>query len=304
MKKLTFILFLSLIVVFVHKTMAQTDTVLVKTIKINLTKADGASGGDDWNDIADFSAGLSHTLKDSTGAPINYTFYNEDSWDGQSSTGGVPGGPYPDPVCLSYWALKEKKTADIEFRNLNNNSIYYLEFYGARDQTDVRVTKVVIKDSVSRFQAVGNTSEKAIFRNVHPTAGVIRASIEMDRDLSLADWAYLGAIVIREYSVSTGVNDLFMSEYSNLLSNFPNPFKQETSIKYKVPVAGSVSLNVYDARGKEVKTLIKGNQEPGEYCQNWDASGLSSGLYFLRMMVQPEGAVIPVVSVRKLVITE
>ncbi|MEA4936032.1 MAG: T9SS type A sorting domain-containing protein [Paludibacter sp.] len=302
MKKILFILCVGLIFVFTQRISAQADTVCVKTIKINLTKTGGTSGGNDWNDFTVFKADSTYALKDSTGTSITYTFYNEDVWDSQSTTNGVTGGPYPDPVCLSYWALMEKKTAEIELRNLNNNSLFYLEFYGARATTGSRVTDVTIGESMKSFQTCNNTSEKAIFKYVHPTDGVIRASIKMNETESDANWCYLGAIVLREYSLlTTAVNNLNQDRFSDLLFNSPNPFNGETKITYKVPVTGLVSMKVYDVAGREVVVLTNENKTEGEYSQSWDTSGLSSGVYFLRMSVKSDESTISVTSCRKVV---
>jgi hypothetical protein len=65
-----------------------------------------------------------------------------------------------------------------------------------------------------------------------------------------------------------------------LLQNYPNPFNPITNIEYKVVNNESVSLKVYDILGREVTTLVNEEQPAGNYDVTFNASGLSSGVYF------------------------
>ncbi len=65
-----------------------------------------------------------------------------------------------------------------------------------------------------------------------------------------------------------------------LEQNYPNPFNPTTTIKYSVPVSGNVSIKVYNSIGVEVMTVVNGNHVAGNYVENVDLSGLSSGIYF------------------------
>ena len=69
----------------------------------------------------------------------------------------------------------------------------------------------------------------------------------------------------------------------SLNQNFPNPFNPSTMIEYTIANAGFVKMKVYDVLGKEVATLVNQKQNPGSYNVLFDASKLSSGVYFYKI---------------------
>ncbi|MFQ5870433.1 MAG: T9SS type A sorting domain-containing protein, partial [Candidatus Zixiibacteriota bacterium] len=64
---------------------------------------------------------------------------------------------------------------------------------------------------------------------------------------------------------------------------YPNPFNAVTNISYSLAEAGNVSLKVYDISGRLVETLVNGPREAGEHIVTWDASKVSSGVYFYKL---------------------
>ena len=71
-------------------------------------------------------------------------------------------------------------------------------------------------------------------------------------------------------------------EYS-LSQNYPNPFNPSTTIEYSIPEGGNVKLVVYNSLGEEVAVLENNFEEAGSYKINFDASKLSSGIYYYRL---------------------
>ncbi len=72
------------------------------------------------------------------------------------------------------------------------------------------------------------------------------------------------------------------SEFS-LAQNYPNPFNPITTIRFSLPVTGTVTMTVFDVVGKKISTLLNERKEPGEYAVPFDASSLASGIYFYRL---------------------
>lgn len=68
-----------------------------------------------------------------------------------------------------------------------------------------------------------------------------------------------------------------------LAQNYPNPFNPVTSIKYQIANSNFITLKVFDILGKEILTLVNEKQSPGEYEIKFDASKLSSGIYFYKL---------------------
>ncbi|MDE3058129.1 MAG: T9SS type A sorting domain-containing protein [Bacteroidota bacterium] len=67
---------------------------------------------------------------------------------------------------------------------------------------------------------------------------------------------------------------------SFVLQNFPDPFNPSTTIEYQLPTNSYVLLKVYDVLGREVKTLVNEAERIGRHEVVFDASNLSSGVYF------------------------
>ena len=66
----------------------------------------------------------------------------------------------------------------------------------------------------------------------------------------------------------------------NLEQNYPNPFNPSTLIKYSVANDEFVNVSVFNLLGQKVATLVNGNVKAGSYEVNFNASELSSGVYF------------------------
>ena len=100
-------------------------------------------------------------------------------------------------------------------------------------------------------------------------------AIESDRPL-------LKVIYTPSIGVITRINDLPIRY--DLKQNYPNPFNPVTNISYSLPLSGNVSLVIYNLLGEEVSRLVDDIQlQAGDYNTSWDASNMTSGIYFYRL---------------------
>jgi hypothetical protein len=68
-----------------------------------------------------------------------------------------------------------------------------------------------------------------------------------------------------------------------LYDNYPNPFNPTTTIRFELPQAGNAKLVIYDALGREIRTLIEKFLHKGTYEKRFEAGSLSSGVYFYNL---------------------
>jgi len=97
------------------------------------------------------------------------------------------------------------------------------------------------------------------------------------------------ALILEQAGIIVGVTypNLMPTEYS-LSQNFPNPFNPTTQIRFTLPQMTKVELKVYDILGREVKTLLTGEQPAGMHTIEWDGRNnygtqVSSGVYIYRL---------------------
>jgi len=85
-----------------------------------------------------------------------------------------------------------------------------------------------------------------------------------------------------------GINQISSNIPNNfsLKQNYPNPFNPNTIINYQLQKFSNVSLKVYDVLGNEVSTLVNQKQNAGSYEVGFNATALSSGIYFYTLKTE------------------
>lgn len=83
--------------------------------------------------------------------------------------------------------------------------------------------------------------------------------------------------------IVSGVEQVAGPVSFNLYQNYPNPFNPVTSIEIRIVKEDRVNLAVFDLRGRQVAVLANDVMAPGVHRISWDATGLTSGVYFYRL---------------------
>lgn len=97
------------------------------------------------------------------------------------------------------------------------------------------------------------------------------------------DYTGIDALVVERNTVGIQNTGNQVPATFTLEQNYPNPFNPVTNINFSVPKNGTVKLAVYDAIGNEVSVIVNGHIDAGTYRADFDASRLSSGVYFYRL---------------------
>jgi hypothetical protein len=181
--------------------------------------------------------------------------------------------------------------------NLSDNRVVFLEFWNRYDIEsgyDYGIVEVSSNNGtnwsqVSRYTGTNTTWTKQVFDITDLTNMSsnfrIRFRLTSDGNTVGAGW-FVDDIRIKNYqSPSLYIENnsgLVPSKYS-LEQNYPNPFNPNTQINYGISKSGFVRITVFDLLGREISTLVNEVKSPGFYAVDFNASKLSSGIYFYRM---------------------
>lgn len=101
-----------------------------------------------------------------------------------------------------------------------------------------------------------------------------------------------------ERGALTGVEEDGVPREVTLLGAYPNPFNPTTVLRFGLPAAGSVRLELFDVSGRRVRTLVDGVRTPGWHSVRLEADSLPSGAYVYRLTAGGRSVSRPVVLVR------
>jgi len=98
----------------------------------------------------------------------------------------------------------------------------------------------------------------------------------------MSDWSKIWFFITEETSGLSLLESATPKE-NGLHQNYPNPFNHSTSIRFSIATPCHVTMKIYNLTGGEAESLIDGEMPAGTYHFIWQAKGLPSGIYFIRL---------------------
>ncbi len=153
-------------------------------------------------------------------------------------------------------------------------------------------TPFTASDAGLTINGMGASAEpgRRYYQYIQPNVGEDKAvSWPSTSTLAVLDWKAPGEPVQFEtppdYGMGTSTEELTENAHEFKLSqNYPNPFNPTTNISFEIGKAANVTLSVYNVLGQKVATLLNNNKmNAGQHVVGFNASRLSSGIYFYRL---------------------
>ena len=117
---------------------------------------------------------------------------------------------------------------------------------------------------------------------IYSPSDSIIVTVLVNQNASVADIA--ANLLDAASNYTTGIKDnINKSLQFELKQNFPNPFNPTTSISFSIPRESYVCLKIFDCLGRELRTLVSENKKEGSYTVKFNASNLSTGVYFYQI---------------------
>ncbi len=222
----------------------------------------------------------------------NYLFYANTNWHGSDSLKLiVTDSAYSDTSDL--FVMVESVNDPPQITGLpdsiafNNDTSIVLNIWSY-------VNDVETPDSLLTYQfPVNSIYNDSLIRNFADTTGQLTLSalpsffgtVIMKVTVADSDTATVDSMLVNVTTI-TGIDEplanLIPKEYI-LYQNYPNPFNPNTTIKYGLPKASKVKLEIYNLLGQKIVTLVDDNQIAGYYEAKFQLNHIASGIYFYRI---------------------
>lgn len=224
-------------------------------------------------------------LYNSDPAMINNTVVNNLAGD----FGGAIYAEFSNPTIVNSILYFNQDSVGTEIYEINSNTV------------------VSYSDIEGSWPGIGNIDVDPLFRDMVAGDYHLQAQLCGDRfDSPLIDAGspeYADSLVACDWGLGTELSDMGAygggapgnptsvdddniiaapSEFFTV-SNYPNPFNATTTIRYRLPEASHVTIDIYDDLGRKVRNLVDEFRSAGSHDVAWEASDSASGLYFYRI---------------------
>lgn len=272
-------------------------------------------GGTNWQEITylpssshgrnlTFNTSLTDSNKlyaavdDKLGGKYFYVSTNKgDNWDYISSPPSVPtelidDSKLPDRLYMSSLYISENGgyTWELADSGLSDTS-YYLSFY--ESTFDANEIYTLRSDGLFKtnknfidWVRVEGTENLPLYLSVYGFIGwdmgelrnIFIDTLTNEISIGTAKGIYKKNLVTEVTENNNNLPSIFI-----LNQNYPNPFNPTTTITFQIPEKNFITLNIYDVLGKKIVTLINEEKSVGSYKVSFNASELTSGIYFYRL---------------------
>lgn len=231
-----------------------------------------ALGRQDWNRALLAAADLGHYVGDAH-QPLHVT----KNYDGQYTGNQGIHSRYETTMLNTYLSsvvIRPSRAVYVE------SPIDFVFEYIERSYT--RIDTILQADNVAKA-ASGGQYNSTYYQALWQQTGEMTSRILQEATENYAHLLYTAAVDAGILSPTSVAHVSLDPEELTLYQNYPNPFNPQTFISYSLPHAAKVRLNVFDLLGREVDVLVDERQASGMYTVKFDASGLTSGVYFYRL---------------------
>ncbi len=180
--------------------------------------------------------------------------------------------PMPDTISLDMGKLNPLNSLRISFYKWNAGRLYEYSIYSSKNGHSWQPLIQNVWSDSEKWTEVDFDSTKARYIKVILTQS------------NQTQWASIWKI--EAYGTSTApLNKLDPSipDKFEISQNYPNPFNPSTKIDFSVPQNSNVKITIYDILGNKIKELVNDFKDTGNYTVVFNASNLSSGIYFYRV---------------------
>jgi len=192
-----------------------------------------------------------------------------------------------DPDSIFFGIVPVGDSAKFAFNLINNSSgdINITGFFNREESYTVEHALPFILSPYS------SESIKVKFKPI--SNDFFKDTLHIRSDTDTSRIAQLMILVGQTDSTALSITEEYTANEFVLEQNYPNPFNPTTTISYGIRERSFVELKIYDLLGREVFMLINKEQNTGSYKVEFDASELTSGIYFYRLKAGSSSASLP-----------
>jgi subtilisin family serine protease len=279
------------------------------------------TGERDWTRVSIPVSAGQHNFKWTYSKDYAVSVKRDAAWIDRIEFPGTGQAPAPQLVADQTNVVMTFHAAEADSTDLNlmNTGNYPLEFstrvadfpvngsYAADDLVGMTPTELVNKGILAAADKSGGPT----WVSVSPAAGTIYPGVGKDLNIrfdatAMTDGTYYAMLdifsndpdtpahsvpLIMTLASVSGVQDPVLPGRVELAGAVPNPFNPMTHITYSMPMAGEVTLRIYDVSGRLIRDLASGLRSAGRHQEKWDGTNqqgrdVASGIYFARLTVE------------------